>query len=155
METPHHVDLGRIVEIGNGCADGASGVLPAARGVRGEVAQPGMPGPETSDVRHETLSETLARLLVRIGGKLVEFACHRLRLLMEQVRVGVHPTGAEDRTEDGDERAVGISKLCCLVHGGESEGKIGRGRSAHEGADLGAGVLQAFDGGGQLLVESP
>lgn len=40
-----------------------------------------MPDPETSDVRHETLSETLARRLVRVGGKLVEFACHRLRLL--------------------------------------------------------------------------
>ena len=49
VETLHHVDLGRMVEIGNGFADGASGVLPAARGVRGEVAQPGMldPGPRT------------------------------------------------------------------------------------------------------------
>ncbi|MEV0254023.1 hypothetical protein AB0H82_07050 [Streptomyces sp. NPDC050732] len=90
------------------------------------------------------------------GGKLVEFAGHRLRLLMEQVRVGVHPPGAEDRTEDSDERVVRVRELSCLVHGGDAEGKIGRGRSAHEDADLGAGVLQTFDGGGQLLVdESP
>ncbi|MBM7438639.1 hypothetical protein JOC24_002044 [Streptomyces sp. HB132] len=74
---------------------------------------------------------------------------------MEQVGIGVHPTWSEDRAEDGDERAVRVRKPGGLVHGGEAERKIARSASAQEDAHLRAGVLQPFDGGGQLSVESP
>jgi hypothetical protein len=45
VEPLHDIHLGRIVKIANSFADGAGGVLSAARGVRSKVAEPGMAGP--------------------------------------------------------------------------------------------------------------
>lgn len=45
VEPLHDIHLGRIVKIADGFADGAGGVLSAARGVRSKVAEPGMAGP--------------------------------------------------------------------------------------------------------------
>lgn len=45
VEPLHDIHLGRIVKIADGLADGAGGVLSAARGVRSKVAEPGMAGP--------------------------------------------------------------------------------------------------------------
>ncbi|MCO5546627.1 hypothetical protein L7F22_000058 [Adiantum nelumboides] len=148
-----HVELGAVVQLPHRPAEGLLRPLltDGCVGVRRDQA--GMGLVERAHVGHHPVGELLAGGLVGVGGERVEPVLRRVRAGVGQhVRDGLQPLRTQHPRKDEGERPVGLGHR--LVGGrGELGGQVGGRGTVQDQGQLGAGLLQPLDGGGQLGVE--